>query len=130
MSPETEPTPWELMRVLRDIREDLRDIKKNSITRDEWTATQQGTDRRFEEVMSRVTEWRDASVAEHVALSGRIDAVKKDIDAVKNERVTEAREREAEASKRRFTLAMAVFGAGLSVVTGVLVFIVQGVLSP
>lgn len=126
--PETEPTAWELMRILRDIREDLRDMKKNSITRDEWALTTQATDRRFEETTARMAEWRNTSTEEHVELHARIDAVVKDVKIVRQEREADEKEHRKEASQRRFTVAVAVFGAALSVVTGAAVFILQGVM--
>lgn len=112
--PETQPTPWELMRILRDIRDDLRDVKRNSITRDEWNLAQQSTDRRFSEAAERMGEWRDTSVAEHVALDAKISAVRKEVDAVKGE-----------ASKRRFSLALSAFGASLSLIVGIALFVIQ-----
>lgn len=116
------------MRILRDIREDLREMKRNSITRDEWALSTQATDRRFEEMAGRMSEWRDTSTAEHVELHARVDAVVKDLKEVRAERAQDERAQQKEASKRRFTVAMSIFAGALSIVTGVAVFILQGVI--
>lgn len=128
MGPEAEPSAWELMRVLRDIRDDQREMKRSMITRDEWALYSQATDRRFEETAARMAEWRDASTAEHVELHARVDAVVKDVKEVRKERDEDEKERHKENSQRRFTVAVAIFGAALSILTGVSVFILQGVI--
>ena len=98
------------------------------ITRDEWALYSQATDRRFEESNQRMAEWRDASTAEHVELHARVDAVAKDIKEVRAERAQDERLQQKEASKRRFTIAMSIFAGALSIVTGIAVFILQGVI--
>lgn len=125
---ETQPTSWELMRILRDIRDDQREMKRSMITRDEWALYSQATDRRFQEMAQRMSEWRDASTAEHVELHARVDAVVKDVKEARAEHAQGVAERHKDASQRRFTIAAAVFGAGLSIVTGISVFILQGVI--
>lgn len=124
--PETEPTPWELMRILRDIREDLRDIKRNSITRDEWGLEKEASDRRFGELAARQIEWRNASTEEHKELHARIDAVVKDVKEVRKERDTDEKSKQKDASTRRFSLALAGFAAALSLLTGLIQFVVNG----
>ena len=126
--PETQPTPWELMRVLREIREDQREMKRSMITRDEWALYAQANDRRFQEMAERMTELRDTSTAEHVELHARVDAVVKDVRQVEKARAEDERAAQKEASKRRFSVALAVLAAGLSVVTAIAVAVLQGAL--
>lgn len=124
--PETEPTPWELMRVLRDIREDIRDMKRASITRDEWALAQQATERQISETNARIVEWRDNSIAEHKELEAADEALAKDIKELRRERDADEKAKQKDASTRRFSLALAGFAAALSMLTGLIQFVVNG----
>lgn len=114
--PETEPTAWELMRILRDIREDLRDMKRNSITRDEWALAQEATARQFVEVNKRV----DGSLMEHKTIEGQIDAVKKDIQEVRRERAEDEKEKRKDRSSRIFAIALAGVAAVFAFISSIL----------
>lgn len=116
--PETEPTAWELMRILRDIREDLREMKKSSITRDEWALSQQSIDRQILEVNKRV----DNSMLEHKEIEAEIEAVKKDVKEVREERVADDKERRKDKSTRWFAVVL----AGVSVLFALLRDVILG----
>ena len=118
--PETEPTAWELMRILRDIREDLRDMKKNSITRDEWALAQEATARQFVEVNKRV----DGSLLEHKGIQQQIENVEKEVKEVRRERELDEKEKRKQASGARLAIAVATFSALLAFASAIL----QGVL--
>lgn len=128
-------TPYSWQQVMMDT---LNRIESRMLTRDEFSAHQQRFDGALSEMRSRIDEvqtraltatsdWRAESISEHKELETQIEAVAKDIKEVRRERSEDERNQQKEASKRRFTVAMAAFGAGLSIITGIAVFILQGV---
>lgn len=127
--PETEPTPWELMRVLRDIREDVRSMKTDMITRDEWSASVQSIDRRFLEVDRRQDEWKRESQAAHVdieaqakedkvAAAAAVAEVRAEVQQVRKE-VRDA------ADKQRTQRSTLWIGVGLAVLAAILPRVVE-----
>lgn len=109
----------------------LTRIEANMLTRTEWTAHQQRFDgaladmhRRIDDVQARsatqTSEWRAESMAAHKEYDARLDAMQK-------ERREDEKVKEKEASSRRFTLALSILGGALSIITGITVFIIQGV---
>ena len=124
--PGGQPDPWRL------VMDQLNRIEANMLTRGEFSAHQQRFDgaisdmnRRIDEVQTRAlqttSEWRAESIAAHKEFDRELEVLRTDIS-------DDRKEKQKESSQRRFTLAMSLLAGGLSVVTGVVVFVVQGVL--
>jgi len=122
-----EPYSWQ--QVMMDT---LNRIESRMLTRDEFAAHQQRFDNSLSEMRTRIdevqtraltatSEWRAESIAEHKEF-------RTELDSMKAELTEERKFKQRDESKRRFTIAMSVFAGALSVVTGVAVFILQGVI--
>lgn len=74
---EQEPTLWELMRAVERIEKKLNGV----LTVEVFRAYQEGTDRRFQQSETDLTEWKAESRGAHVSLDGRIDAQRNRQDA-------------------------------------------------
>ena len=121
-----EPTPW------RMILDQLTRIENTMLTRAEFSAHQQRFDgaiadmhKRIDDVQARAAnqtaEWRAESMAAHKDFDRELDAIKAGLDE-------ERKEKQKEASSRRLACTLSIVGGVISVITGVTVFIVQGVI--
>jgi len=62
--PETEPTPWELMRVLRAIQEDVRSMRSEAMTKEAFREHQREERERHEQLGRELSDERTARVRE------------------------------------------------------------------
>lgn len=67
-----EPTLWELMRAIQRLEGKLDSV----LTVEVFRAYQEGTDRRFQQQETDLTEWKAESRGAHVSLDAKIEAVK------------------------------------------------------
>lgn len=58
--PETEPTPWELMRVLREIKDDVKSIRSEALTKEAFREEQRHVHERLEDLGSEIADERTA----------------------------------------------------------------------
>lgn len=70
--PETDPTPWELMRTLRDIKDQQERIAASMLTAQMFEIHQRGTDRRFAEIEKDLKDESEARVSGDKLLEGKL----------------------------------------------------------
>lgn len=74
--PETEPTPWELMRVLRDIQGDVRSMRSEAMTKEAFREHQREERERHEQLGRELADERTARVRElEAAVTARNTAI-------------------------------------------------------
>lgn len=93
MAPEKEdPTAWELLRAVREVRDSVREVADRMLTKDRFDEYQRGTDRRFEALEKRQAEWEAKSERAHGELNAKITSVDDSIQE-KDEKARESRGR-------------------------------------
>lgn len=84
--PETEPTPWELMRVMREVQTDIRAIKSDAVTKDSFREFQreqrEANERLGAEVAAERTARTAAIGAERASRKDDVNDVKGDVIAL------------------------------------------------
>lgn len=119
--PETEPTPWELMRVLREVQADVKRV----VTRTEFDAESRRVDSKLEDLSKDIVEARveaEKRIAEEKA--ERIAAVASEKAArEKNEKAATDRQEKSQSNIRwlaaAIILPIALFVANLIASRGV-----------
>lgn len=113
--PGPDPTPWELMRRLDQVLEQLGRMENRMLTVDVFKAYQEATERRFQGVERDQQEWAVESRGAHERLDGRITTVNVDLraqlDGYKNQQ--DAIERQQRESRGRIWLAIGVSVLGM-----------------
>lgn len=79
--PPEEPTPWELMRRLDQVLEQLGRMETRMLTVDVFKAYQEATERRFQSIEKDQQSWTVESRGEHVRLDGRLNSLNVDFRA-------------------------------------------------
>lgn len=99
MSPETEPTPWELMRLLRSIDERLKGMDERLVSLAVFKAEQESTRDRFADVNKDVSDLKAETSSSIANLHATVDNYREKQEAL---------EREQRASRGRIWLAVGV----------------------
>lgn len=110
MSPETEPTPWELMRLLRKIDDRLEHMETRMVSGEVFRAHQEAIERRFNEAEADQRDWTVESRGEHVRLDAKVDTLRVDLTAQLDgyKAAQDAVVREQRAARGRVWLAVGV----------------------
>lgn len=99
MSPETEPTPWELMRLLRSIDDRLKGMDERLVSVAVFKAEQEATRDRFSDVNKDVSELKAETSSSMANIRATLDTYRTQQEAI---------EREQRASRGRIWLAVGV----------------------
>lgn len=99
MSPETEPTPWELMRLLRSIDDRLKSMDDRLVPLAVFRAEQDSTRERLAEVNKDVSDLKAETHSSHANLRATVDTYRTSQEAL---------EREQRAARGRVWLAVGV----------------------
>lgn len=99
MSPETEPTPWELMRLLRSIDDRLKGMDERLVSVAVFKAEQEATRDRFADVNKDVSDLKAETSSSIANLHATVDNYREKQEAL---------EREQRASRGRVWLAVGV----------------------
>lgn len=124
MSPETEPTPWELMRLLRKIDDRLEHMETRMVSGDVFKAHQEAIERRFQEVEGDQRAWTVESRGEHVRLDAKVDNLRVDLtaqlDAYREKQADMERAQREARSRNWLAIGIATLSALLGLGSGVI----------
>ena len=106
------PTPHELMRGIADLREIMLRMEGRMVTNEVFKMYQEANDREFRDIKRDISDNKSDQAQENIKLHAKIEAMQKD-------REKEVEERRKEKSSRVFQLALAAFGAALSLIVAI-----------
>lgn len=108
---------------MREVREDVRSIRAETLTTRVFEIAQEATTRRFEAIERDQTEWTTESRGEHVRLEAKISAQNVDFRAMLDSyrEKQEALERAQRESRGRniFAIALAFLGIAGTIISAV-----------